>query len=58
LPESLRRSRKPRRGTELLCERVFRPLAHPLVLALARLRVPPPLVVAASGASDQVVSSW
>jgi phosphatidylglycerophosphate synthase len=50
LPSSaFARSRKPRRGTELLCERVFRPLAHPLVLALARLRVPPPLVVAASG---------
>jgi len=42
-------SRKPRLGTELLCERVFRPLAHPLVLALARLRVPPPAVVLASG---------
>jgi phosphatidylglycerophosphate synthase len=34
-----------------VCERVFRPLAHPLVLLLARLRVPPPLVVAASGAA-------
>jgi phosphatidylglycerophosphate synthase len=32
-----------------VCEKVFRPLAHPLVLALARLRVPPPLVVAAAG---------
>jgi archaetidylinositol phosphate synthase len=32
-----------------VCERVFRPLAHPLVLVLARLRVPPPLVVAAAG---------
>jgi phosphatidylglycerophosphate synthase len=32
-----------------VCERVFRPLAHPLVLLLARLRVPPPLVVAAAG---------
>jgi len=28
---------------------VFRPLAHPLVLVLARLRVPPPVVVAAAG---------
>ena len=34
-----------------MCERVFRPLAHPLVLALARLRVPPPLVVVAAGAA-------
>jgi phosphatidylglycerophosphate synthase len=32
-----------------VCERVFRPLAHPLVLVLARLRVAPPLVVAAAG---------
>jgi archaetidylinositol phosphate synthase len=31
-----------------VCERIFRPLAHPLVLVLARLRVSPPLVVAAS----------
>ena len=42
-------SRKPRPGTELLCEWVFRPLAHPLVLLFARLRVPPPVVVAAAG---------
>jgi phosphatidylglycerophosphate synthase len=34
-----------------VCERVFRPLAHPLVLVLARLRVPPPLVVVAAGAA-------
>jgi phosphatidylglycerophosphate synthase len=32
-----------------VCEWIFRPLAHPLVLALARLRVPPPLVVAGAG---------
>jgi phosphatidylglycerophosphate synthase len=32
-----------------VCEKVFRPLAHPLVLLFARLRVPPPLVVLASG---------
>src|SRR5207245_9331043 len=30
---------------------VFCPPAHPLVLVLARLRVPPPLVVAAAGAT-------
>ena len=48
---ALARSRKPRRGSEFLCERVFRPLAHPLVLVLARLGVPPPLVVLASGAA-------
>jgi archaetidylinositol phosphate synthase len=50
LPSSaLARSRKQRRGYELACEGVFRPLAHPLVLGLARLRVPPPLVVVAAG---------
>ncbi|MGH2977647.1 MAG: CDP-alcohol phosphatidyltransferase family protein [Gaiellaceae bacterium] len=32
-----------------MCEKVFRPLAHPLVLLFARLRVPPPLVVVAAG---------
>jgi archaetidylinositol phosphate synthase len=46
---ALAQSRKQRRGTELVCEHVFRPLAHPLVLGLARLRVPPPAVVAAAG---------
>jgi archaetidylinositol phosphate synthase len=52
LPSSaLSHSRKPRNGTELVCERVFRPLAHPLVLLFARLRVPPPLVVGAAGAA-------
>lgn len=34
-----------------MCDKVFRPLAHPLVLVLARLRVPPPLVVVAAGAA-------
>jgi archaetidylinositol phosphate synthase len=34
-----------------VCERVFRPLAHPFVLLFARLRVPPPLVVLAAGAT-------
>jgi archaetidylinositol phosphate synthase len=34
-----------------VCEAVFRPLAHPLVLLLARLRVPPPFVVVAAGAA-------
>jgi phosphatidylglycerophosphate synthase len=48
---SLRRSRKARQGTDLLCEWVYRPVAHVVVLALLPLRVPPPLVVAASGAA-------
>jgi GTP cyclohydrolase I len=34
-----------------VCEKVFRPLAHPLVLLFARLRVPPPVVVVAAGAA-------
>ena len=50
-PSALRRSRKARHGTDLLCEWIFRPLAHPVVLALLPLRVPPPLVVCASGAA-------
>ena len=49
--EALARSRKRRNGYEILCEAVFRPLAHPLVLVLARLRVPPPAVVLAAGAA-------
>jgi phosphatidylglycerophosphate synthase len=32
-----------------VCEKVFRPLAHPLVLLFARLQVPPPAVVVAAG---------
>jgi phosphatidylglycerophosphate synthase len=34
-----------------VCEWIFRPLAHPLVLGLARLRVAPPLVVMSAGAA-------
>lgn len=57
MPSSaLARSRKPRRGTEFVCEKVFRPLAHPLVLVLARLRLPPPLVVAAAGVAGLVAA--
>jgi archaetidylinositol phosphate synthase len=48
---SLERSRKARAGTDLLCERVYRPLAHLVVLALMPLRVPPPVVVLASAAT-------
>jgi archaetidylinositol phosphate synthase len=51
LPSSLARSRKSRLGTELLCEYVFRPAAHLVVLALLPLRVPPPAVVLASTAT-------
>jgi archaetidylinositol phosphate synthase len=51
LSSALARSRKAKVGHELVCERVFRPLAHLLVVALLPLRVPPPLVAAASGAT-------
>jgi len=51
LSSALRRSRKARHGTDLVCEWIFRPLAHPVVLALLPLRIPPPLVVCASGAA-------
>jgi archaetidylinositol phosphate synthase len=51
LPSSLARSRKSRLGTELLCEYVFRPAAHLVVLVLLPLRVPPPAVVLASSAA-------
>jgi archaetidylinositol phosphate synthase len=46
----LARSRKERLRQETVCEAVFRPLAHLVVLALAPLRVPPPAVVLASTA--------
>jgi archaetidylinositol phosphate synthase len=39
-----------------VCEKVFRPLAHPLVLLFARLRVPPPVVVVAAGAAGIVAA--
>jgi archaetidylinositol phosphate synthase len=44
---TLRASRKQRPPAclELLCEGIFRPLAHLVVLALLPLRVPPPAVV-------------
>src|SRR5437868_3137236 len=50
---SLRDSRKQRPPAcyELLCERVFRPLSHAVVLALLPLRVPPPAVVLAGAAT-------
>jgi archaetidylinositol phosphate synthase len=48
LSSALARSRKSRAVQEWLCERLFRPLAHVVVLALAPLRVPPPVVVLAA----------
>jgi phosphatidylglycerophosphate synthase len=43
--------RKPRVGFELLCELVFRPIAHVVARALLPLRVPPPAVVLAATAT-------
>jgi phosphatidylglycerophosphate synthase len=51
LSSAFQRSRKTRVGSELVCERLFRPLAHLVVLALLPFRVPPPAVAAASGAT-------
>jgi phosphatidylglycerophosphate synthase len=48
---ALNRSRKTRVGWEVVCELLFRPLAHVLVLALLPLRVAPPLVAATAGAT-------
>ena len=45
---ALARSRKARGGTDHLCERVYRPLAHAVVLVLLPLRIPPPVVVLAA----------
>ena len=44
-------ARKSRVGREALCEWVFRPLAHLVVLVLLPLRVPPPAVACAAGAT-------
>ena len=51
MPSALARSRKAKVGHEFVCERLFRPLAHLVVLVLLPFRVPPPLVAAASGAT-------
>ena len=50
------RSRKPKVAYELVCERVFRPLAHLVVVVLLPFRVPPPLVAAAAGATGIVAA--
>jgi archaetidylinositol phosphate synthase len=56
LSSVLARSRKAKVGRELLCELVFRPLAHLVVVVLLPFRVPPPLVAAASGATGIVAA--
>jgi phosphatidylglycerophosphate synthase len=54
LSSALSRSRKPRLAQERLCEWIYRPLAHVVVLALLPLRVPPPAVVLASAGAGVV----
>jgi archaetidylinositol phosphate synthase len=56
LSRALAQSRKAKVGHELVCERLFRPLAHLIVLALLPFRVPPPVVAAASGATGIVAA--
>jgi archaetidylinositol phosphate synthase len=51
LSSALARSRKTKVAQELICERVYRPLAHVVVLVLLPVRVPPPFVAAAAGAT-------
>ena len=51
LSSSIDSSRKARIAQERLCELVFRPLADVVAAALLPLRVPPPLVAAAAGAT-------
>jgi len=51
LGRAFAQSRKARLGTEWLCEYVFRPAAHVVVVVLARLQVPPPAVVLAATAT-------
>jgi phosphatidylglycerophosphate synthase len=56
LSSTLARSRKTKVAQELACEHLFRPLAHLVVTVLMPLRVPPPLVAAASGATGIVAA--
>jgi archaetidylinositol phosphate synthase len=56
LSSGLAVARKQKVGYELVCERLFRPLAQLVVVALLPLRVPPPLVAAASGATGIVAA--
>ena len=50
-PSLLARTRKSRPAKEYLCDYVFRPMAHIVVLALLPLRVPPALVLLAGTAA-------
>jgi archaetidylinositol phosphate synthase len=56
LSSALARSRKTKVAQELICEHVFRPLAHLVVAVLFPLRVPPPVVAATAGATGIVAA--
>jgi archaetidylinositol phosphate synthase len=49
LSSALERSRKTKAAHEVICELLYRPLAHVVVVVLLPFRVPPPLVASASG---------
>lgn len=51
MSSALARSRKSKVAQEVLCERVYRPLAHLVVSVLLPLRVPPPIVALTAGAA-------
>ena len=51
MSSAFERSRKTKVAQELVCEHVYRPLAHLVVVVLLPLRVPPPVVAAAAGAT-------
>ena len=56
MSSALARSRKAKVAQELVCERVYRPLAHLVVVVLLPLRVPPPFVAATAGATGIVAA--
>jgi archaetidylinositol phosphate synthase len=51
LSSALAYSRKAKVARELLCEYIYRPIAHLVVVVLLPLRIPPPLVAASAGAT-------
>ena len=51
MSSALARSRKAKIAHEVICERVYSPLAHLVVIVLLPLRVPPPFVAATAGAT-------
>ena len=56
MSKRLSQSRKKKVAQEYLCELLYRPLAHLVVMALLPLRVTPPLVAAAAGATGIVAA--